>query len=203
MKVCAIVGAGDFFPDRFKREKYDFIIAADGGCEKLLSIGVVPNLVIGDFDSGRVHEGIKYLRYKVEKDETDMHLAFLEGVRRGYDTFYIFGGVGGSEDHTFANYCLLYHAKKHGKQMYLIEKNAYWLVIENEAVTLNGKTGGRLSVFAFGGEAEGVSIKGAKYEASEVKLTCDFPLGVSNSFKEAPVEISVRRGALLIMAENK
>lgn len=203
MKACAIVGAGDFYPGQFQSNKYDFIIAADGGCEKLLSIGVLPNLVIGDFDSGSIPKNIEYLRYKIEKDETDMHLAFLEGVRRGYDAFYIFGGVGGSEDHTFANYCLLYHAKKQDKQMYLFGKDAYWLIIENEKVTLNENAGNRLSVFAFGGEARGVSIKGAKYEATEINLSCDFALGVSNSFTEEPAKISVKDGALLIMAENK
>lgn len=203
MSVCAIVGAGDFFPDRFERDKYDFIIAADGGCEALSSIGITPDLVIGDFDSGSIPESVKYIRYKVEKDETDMHLAFLEGVRRGYDTFYVFGGVGGSEDHTFNNYCLLYYAKKQGKTMYLMGDNAYWFVIANESVTLSGKTGCRLSLFAFGGATSGVTVKGTKYEADDVTLTPEFPLGVSNSFIGKPAEISVKRGALLIMAENK
>lgn len=203
MKVCAIVGAGDFFPCRFEKDKYDFIIAADGGCESLLKSGITPDLVIGDFDSGGVPENIEYKRYKVEKDETDMHLAFLEGVCRGYDTFYIFGGVGGSEDHTFANYCLLYYAKKQGKTMYLVGENAYWFVIENESVTLSGNIGGRLSLFAFGGAASGVTVKGAKYEADDVTLTPEFPLGVSNSFTEVSAEISVKSGALLIMSSNK
>ncbi len=202
MKVCAIVGAGDFFISRFDKDKYDFIIAADGGCDTLLSKGIIPNLVVGDFDSGSVPQNIEYIRHKIEKDETDMHLAFLEGVRRGYDTFYVFGGVGGRDDHTFANYCLLYYAKKQGKQMYLIGEKTYSFIIENEAVSLSGKSGDTLSVFAFGGEALGVTIKGTKYTANEVTLTCDFPLGVSNSFTDDAAEISVANGRLLIMAEN-
>ena len=59
-----------------------------------------------------------------------------------------------------------------------------------------------LSVFAFGSAAEGVSIKGAKYEACQVTLTPDFPLGVSNSFIGNEVTVSVARGALLIMKEK-
>ena len=202
MKICAIVGAGDFFPERFDRNKYDFIIAADGGAQSLDKIGITPNLVVGDFDSGYIPDGVEHIRYKVEKDETDTHLAFAEGVCRGYDIFYVFGGVGGREDHTFANYCLLYYAKKQKKQMYLMSKNSYSFIIEDEEIALQGMCGGTFSVFSFGGDASGVCIKDAKYEAENINLKSDFPLGVSNSFTEkGKARISAKRGALLIMSE--
>ncbi len=201
MKACAIVGAGDFFPEHFKKESYDFIIAADGGWQSLREIGVRPNIVIGDFDSSDMPPDIPTLRHKVEKDETDMHLAFLEGVRLGYKKFYVHGGTGGRDDHTFANYCLLLFAKRQKKEMYLIGKTSRSFVIENESVTLYGAPGNTFSVFALGGEASGVYIAGAKYEAADATLRPEFPLGVSNSFTESPAQISVSSGALLIIGE--
>ena len=54
-------------------------------------------------------------------------------------------------------------------------------------------------MFCIDGKAEGVSIKGLKYEICDVELTSDFPLGVSNSFVSPQVEISVKNGRLLIM----
>ena len=74
------------------------------------------------------------------------------------------------------------------------------LAVYNSSVTLNGKKGATLSVFALGGKAEGVSIKGAEYELLDGTLTPDFPLGVSNSFLSGDVEISVREGALLVIS---
>ena len=202
MRVCAIVGAGDFYSERFEIEKYDFIIAADGGALSLGKIGIRPNLIVGDLDSlNFAPTGVEIRRFKVEKDETDMHLALIEGAKRGYDTFYIFGGVGGRIDHTFANYCLLKYAKEQGFSVYLMDKDYYSFVIKNESASIFGKEGRTFSAFAFGGEARGVSINGAKYEARDIIMTPDFPLGVSNSFISEKAELSVKDGALLVMAE--
>ena len=41
----------------------------------------------------------------------------------------------------------------------------------------------------------------AKYEAENLTLSPDFPLGVSNSFTDKECEIEVRDGVLLVMRE--
>ena len=137
----------------------------------------------------------------MEKDETDTHLAYLEGAKRGYTAFRVYGGVGGREDHTFANYSLLLYAKNRGHSMTLVGDGYESFVIKNESVTLSGRPGATLSVFAFGGSASGVNILGAKYEARDVTLHPEFPLGVSNSFLRGEVWLSVKDGALLVMRE--
>ena len=141
------------------------------------------------------------LVFPVEKDETDTHLAYLEGAKRGYTSFRVYGGVGGREDHTFANYSLLLYAKNRGHSMTLVGDGYESFVIKNESVTLSGRPGATLSVFAFGGRASGVNILGAKYEAKDVTLSPEFPLGVSNSFLRGEVKLSVKDGALLVMRE--
>ena len=141
------------------------------------------------------------LVFPVEKDETDTHLAYLEGAKRGYTAFRVYGGVGGREDHTFANYSLLLYAKNRGHSMTLVGDGYESFVIKNESATLSGRPGAPLSVFAFGGSASGVNILGAKYEARDVTLHPEFPLGVSNSFLRGEVWLSVKDGALLVMRE--
>ena len=72
--VCYIVGAGDF-SERITPRAYDTVIAADGGYESLMRIGVRPDLLIGDLDSlGYEPNDVEILRYPVEKDETDTAL---------------------------------------------------------------------------------------------------------------------------------
>jgi thiamine pyrophosphokinase len=62
---------------------------------------------------------------------------------------------------------------------------------------------GRCSVFAFGGEAKGVTISGLKYEASGINLSPSFPLGVSNHFVGKEAKISLESGRLLIIYNGK
>ena len=57
-----------------------------------------------------------------------------------------------------------------------------------------------MTVFAFGWDAKGVTIKGGKYQAENVTLTMDNPTAVSNSFIGKKVRISVESGSLLVIA---
>lgn len=202
MKTCYIVGAGDCSV-KPKPEKDDLVIAADGGFDTLYNFGIKPDLIVGDLDSiDSVPRGIEIVRFPTKKDETDIHLAYLEGTKRGYEFFKIFGGTGGRSDHTFANYCLLMHIRDNGGRAELIDELGGAFVIKNERIVLRGKPGRHLSVFAFGGLAKGVYITGAEYEVKNTELSPSFPLGVSNSFLDKPVEIEVEDGYLLIMIEK-
>ena len=58
---------------------------------------------------------------------------------------------------------------------------------------------GIFSVFCMGADAEGVTIRGGKYEVENVRLTAGFPLGVSNHFTGNEVTVSVEKGSLLVL----
>ena len=200
--VCYIIGAGDF-NETFEPMPGDFVIAADGGYDSLLKIGVTPNVLIGDFDSLRAEpSGVEIVRYPKEKDETDSYLAYRLGYRLGYRKFMLLGGTGGRIDHTLANFGLLLNARLNGVEMLLCGSGFRARVLKNESAVLNGRCGATVSIFAIGGDAERVSIKGLRYEVEGGRLKEDFPLGVSNSFTESGTgTVSVERGALLIIEE--
>ncbi len=201
MGVCYIVGAGEFYGE-FTPTKRDLVIAADGGYLSLLSKNIRCDLLIGDMDSLSVApSGIETLKFKVEKDETDARLAYLEGVKRGYTRFEIYGGVGGRVDHTFANYCLLAEIAENGHLATLYDEKYKVFAIYNNSTRVSGTCGKSISVFAFGGVASGVSVKGLYYELDGGTLHPSNPLGVSNHFVEGCGEISVADGTLLIMEE--
>ncbi len=202
MKTCYIVGAGDFYGD-FTPDSSDLVIAADGGYDTLKKLGKRCDLLLGDMDSiAENHENApEKILFPVEKDETDTHLCYLEGARRGYTNFCIYGGVGGRIDHTFANLCLLIYGKHEKNRLTLVADGYEIFAIENEKIALSGECGKTFSVFAFEKEARGVSILGGKYDAEGVTLQPSFPLGVSNSFVREDAEISVDDGVLLIMRE--
>ncbi len=201
MKTCYIVGAGDF-ELCFTPGCDDLVIAADGGYSSLRKKGIRCDLLVGDMDSiSEVASGVELIKFPVEKDETDMYLSYLEGLRRGYEMFEIYGGTGGRSDHTFANYCLLLSIKNNGGNAALYSDTEVAYVLKNERVRVSGIPQKKLSVFAIGGAAVGVNIKGLYYELSDGTLTPDFPLGVSNSFVTDTAEIEVKNGAVLVIQE--
>ena len=202
MKKCYLVGAGDLGAVPEVRDD-DLVIAADGGYDHLTSHGIRCDLIIGDLDSiSKDDNEIEIIRHPVEKDETDMFLAYCEGASRGYTHFEILGGTGGREDHTYANYQLLLYIREHGHTARLISEKMVMTVIKNESLELHGKRGSTLSIFAIGGDAKGVTVSGAKYSADRINLTECFPLGVSNSFLWDNATVSVEYGSLLLMWEK-
>ena len=201
MNVCYIVGAAKCSrlpsPD-----KTDLVIAADGGYDTLCRAGIRCDLLIGDLDSIKEREtDVETIKHPTMKDETDMHLAYLEGKKRGYTSFRLYGGVGGRVDHTFANYCLLSYISREGFEAVLYDREYIAYAITNKSTRVTGEKGKGISVFAFGGDASGVSIKGLYYEADGVTLTPSFPLGASNRKTGETAEISVKDGTLLIFEE--
>ena len=202
--ICYLVGAGEF-SRAFAPAAGDFVIAADGGYDRLRERGLRCDLLIGDMDSiFAVPTGVETIRHPVRKDETDLFLAYREGARRGYRLFCIYGGGGGREDHTLANYALLYAARLGGNDARMITDAGEATVLKDGEITLSaaGRAGKHFSLFPIGGAARGVSIRGAEYEAEDLVLTLEFPLAVSNRFGKDDVKIAVRDGALLLWIER-
>ena len=200
-KRCIIVGGGDFEPSLLpSKGECDLLIAADSGYAALEKMGVLPDLCIGDFDSlGYEPAECPVFRLPVEKDDTDMLAALKHGLALGYRDFRIYAGTGGRFDHTLANIQCLLYLKNHDATGYLVDGTGMILVLQNEAVHLNRKLEGTLSLFALGKEAKGVTIQGMKYTLEDYTLTNDYPIGISNEFIGEEACISVEDGELVCM----
>ena len=177
------------------------MIAADGGYRHAQSLGLTPNCVLGDFDSlGFVPEGAQV--FPVEKDDTDAMLAVRHGLSLGFGEFVIYGGLDGDRvDHTVANLQTLLFVKAHGGHGCLVGKTQIATVIQNDTLDLPDPKG-TVSVFAMGGDAKGVSIRGLQYELESGSLSPSFPLGVSNHGRGVPARISVEDGTLLVIYDR-
>lgn len=178
------------------------VIAVDGGYEYLKGQRI--DLVVGDFDSlSYVPSHPNVIQLKPEKDDTDMMVAIKEGLRAGYETFHIYGGMGGRISHTFANVqCLAYLAEQ-GARGYLMNDKEIVTVIQNDSITFSPNEKGYISIFAYGEKAEGVTLEGLKYPLKDYTLTNQFPLGVSNEFIGETSRVLVTDGALLLVYPNQ
>lgn len=202
-KICYIFGAGDFSnqpSNKFSEE--DLIIAADGGYDHCRKIAIKPDIYIGDSDSvsdTALIESAEKFYLPTEKDETDTLAAVKIGADRGYKRFCIYGGMGGRFSHSVANLQVLAFLAEKNMQGFLFSKDCICTVIKDTDIFYDSSCKGYISIFSFSDSAEGVTIKGLKYETDSITLSNTFPLGISNEFTEKKAEISVKKGFLLII----
>ena len=197
--ACVIFGAGDFGGLSHEVSKTDYVIAADAGWYHCREAGLVPHLLLGDFDSmPDVPAFGNIRRVPVRKDDTDMMLAVKEGLARGETLFSIYGGMGGSRtDHTLANLQTLLYLARRGARGWLYGTGERYTAITGGRLVLPRQEG-IFSLFCMGQAVEGLSITGGDYPLTEATLSPAFPLGVSNHFTGHDVEISLTRGDLVI-----
>lgn len=113
--ICAIVGAAEFNAAHFAGERFDMVIAADGGFTSLEANGIVPDVALGDFDSlGFVPKARQVVRYPSVKDDSDTVLALDHAFRQGYRNVVVYGALGGRPDHTLATQQALVHCARRG-----------------------------------------------------------------------------------------
>lgn len=201
MNRCFIFAAGTFCGLRERPAPGDFVIAADAGYKTCLQTGIIPDLLLGDFDSMEAPADFANIcRSPVEKDDTDTMLAVKTALGRGCDTIYIYGGTGGERlDHTLANLQTLLYIRRHGARGWLYDRDFIWTAVENESLTVQKTVEwGLFSAFCLGDRAEGIDEAGFQYPLENAVLTPDFSLGVSNHILEPEAVITVRRGALLV-----
>ena len=81
---CYIIGAGDFFGLREIPDDSDYVIAADAGYEYCRKSNIIPDLVLGDFDSlGVAPKDPNVMQLLVEEDGTGTVFALKNGLEKG------------------------------------------------------------------------------------------------------------------------
>lgn len=204
--ICYIAGAMSLTPAlRPYPAPGDYVIAADRGFDSLAAYGVTPNLAVGDFDSlGHRPNHPNVIQLPQEKDDTDMVFALRQGLELGYRRFVLLGGVGGRLEHTLGNLQLLDWLATQGAQGFLAgEKIVATAIRDGAQMCFPDSMSGYLSVFCNSGIAEGVTLTGLKYPLDRHTLTGSFPLGVSNQFLGERARVSVTRGSLLLIWEDR
>lgn len=205
--ICYIFGAGEFSPCEITLQENDLVIAADGGYDHLIRMGLRADVALGDFDSVSSNEIwddtiCEKMTYPPEKDDTDMMLAIKLGLSRGFGQFAIYGGLGGRLDHTIANIQALSYLAEHHAQGVLYHEDCALTVIKDSSYTIEKTYAGCVSVFSLSNTSKNVTIRGLQYEVEGITLTNAFPLGVSNSAVGKKGIISVENGTLLILWHN-
>lgn len=191
----------------------DKVFAVDKGLEYTDALKLVPDLILGDFDT--VDSGIlsRYEkmgsaglveRYPKKKDASDMELALWRAKEAGADQVTMLAATGSRLDHVVTNMNLLLLAEKAGIECYMVdETNRIQLLSASMRkcvrISREKQYGTYLSVIPMSETVEGFTITGVAYPLDHVVLSQGNSLTVSNQITSENACISLERGSVWIM----
>ena len=204
------------------------LIAADRGLEFFLDYLILPDVVIGDFDSlsedgknflemqnedipyggmleWKLQKGegkvVEVVRLRPEKDDSDTQSAMNYAIQNGAKEIVILGVTGNRVDHLMANFGLLILAQKQDTEVALADRYNYMNLIPSGTILKKAEQFGKyVSFFPLGGDVTGLTLEGFKYPLDKYHLTtADSGLTVSNEISEEYAKVTYESGTLLMI----
>jgi thiamine pyrophosphokinase len=178
-------------------KNYDKKIAVDGGLAHCQAMGIIPDFIIGDFDSISskildLYPRVPKKSFPADKDYTDLELAIAAANTEEVKKIGIFGAMERRTDHALIN-------------LYLMSRLPEKITIETDTETLVSVYGTKhfscqpnqvISLIPFEMPATGVTTKGLKWELNNATLNKNF-FSISNVCLDTQVEISISQGSLI------
>lgn len=193
----------DFIKNIIKN--YDKIISVDGASNKLYKLGIIPDVMVGDFDSikkdafefYKLKKSIEFISLNTEKDFSDTHCAINYVIENNIKNADIVGFFGGRWDHSFANIGLLYYAYKKGLELRVLSKYNEAMMIGEGEHLFKKKVGYYWSFFTLFEDVR-ISISGMKYNLNDKYIVQGDSLGLSNEFVEDG-RVIIHQGLALVV----
>ncbi|HSW96541.1 MAG TPA: thiamine diphosphokinase [Candidatus Saccharimonadales bacterium] len=183
----------------------DKIIAADCGALSAIASGIVPEAVVGDFDSldektmkDLRGKGAQFITSPNVKDETDTEIAIDYAIQHGATEIFLVGGIAGDRfEHAVANLSLTYNPKVPISIVNGPSKT--WVVLGPQTVSITGKENDLLSLLPLSQIVTNIQTKGLCYPLLNEPLYFGQARGVSNVFAEKNISVSFENGLLLFI----
>lgn len=210
MKVCIVLNGEVKNYSKTKEiivnENYDYIIAADGGCNHLYKMNITPDYIIGDLDSVD-EEVISYYKsknvllkkYPTHKDETDSEICIYLAKKLNATQVDFIATLGGRIDHTLANIGLMNYVKEMDISPRILTSEEEILIVKNEEIILKGNKGDTVSFISILGESKGVTLKNMEYPLNRATVGYLSSLGISNVMTEDECSVKIEDGCALII----
>jgi thiamine pyrophosphokinase len=185
----------------------DVIVAVDGGGSVCLSADVVPDVVLGDFDSLPAADldlltelGASVRGFPTEKDQSDLELAVAEVRELGATSIVVTAASSGRLDHTMSALGVLAAAADLRPQVIEPDLDVWILSSAGRSSLQLLGAGATVSLIPIGVPAV-VSAEGMRWDLDRVALDHTTSRGLSNRIaSESGARISVSEGAILVFA---
>ena len=203
MKRCVVVGGADINNYEYIRgclREDDYLVFCDSGLKHIDSLGVKPNLIVGDFDSyDNPNLDVETIVLPCEKDDTDTVFAVKEALKRGFDEFLLIGVIGARLDHTLGNVSILMYLDSLSKKGVIIDDYSEMEIVSKEPAFIEDSFA-YFSLINVSGKAKGIVVENAKYPLDNAEITCEYQYGISNEVIKGEIaKVSVSDGQLLLV----
>ncbi|MGD1887665.1 MAG: thiamine diphosphokinase [Cohaesibacteraceae bacterium] len=163
------------------------VIAADAGIRHARTLGLSPELWVGDFDSASDEDGNGFAEvprqtHTPAKDTTDGALAIEEALKRGADALTIVGAFGGLTDHTFAIMAEASALSEQLESVLLTSGDEEGWPMRPEPQSPDYTPGTPFSVLAFS-DLKGLTLEGAVWPLDAITMDFGDTLTISNEVK--------------------
>ena len=214
MRVLIITGGHieeAFAVSYIKNYRPGYVIAADGGMEFCRRQNIVPDCIVGDFDSAK-EETVAYFhqipqiiwkRFCPQKDETDTELALTTAFEHQASEIHILGATGTRLDHVLGNIRLLQKALTRDIPAYIIDTNNRISLADGvKKIKKNEQYGKYVSILLLGNTVKNITLTGFLYPLEHARLYSDNTLGISNEIAKDTAVIELEEG-IVIVIESK
>ncbi|MBN1896095.1 MAG: thiamine diphosphokinase [Candidatus Aenigmarchaeota archaeon] len=173
------------------------VIAADGGADNCIKLGIIPDYIIGDMDSITAEAKKKFSASKIiedkDQDKTDLQLAIRLAESLRPENITVIGATGERLDHTIGNVLSL--ADSESDIMIIDENNEVYSV--NDSIEIHGRKGDIVSVIAVS-EVSGLAYEGLRWELKNKDVHSGW-MGVCNEMNGDSAKISVTSGKIIVI----
>jgi len=207
MKKCLIIGNGKA-PDKktilfLMKKGYNAIMCADGGLRHAHKLKLIPDAIIGDFDSvdknllESYRRKSKIIQVKRQND-TDIEKCLKYALTRKFTNAILLSVTGDRLDHSFCNLgiALKFHSKIEVK---IISETSLLSVYERQ-INLSTKKGEYLSLYAFDKRTK-VSSKGLRYPLKRTQLPFGVRESTSNVAVSDEVNLKITNGKIFVIRD--
>lgn len=202
-----VIGNGVIEDYNIVREYFDnaYVIACDGGLRHCRKMVIVPDIVVGDFDSvsdkdRQFYEerGVERIVYPRKKDFTDMEIGINLALEKGADEIYILGGLGSRFDHSLANLHILVNPVTRGVKACLVDEHNV-ITLVKDRLDIKGEKGQIISLLPLTTEVTGITTQNLEYPLNGKTMRIGSSLGVSNVMLGDTASISIQDGFLIVI----
>lgn len=195
-------------------ERASLVVAADSGAEFLRQHKLVPDIVVGDFDSchpdtvARFRDlGVPVVCLERDKDKTDTEVALDLIAGKGFDTAIIIGGTRGRRlDHELANVFLIEHYARKGMDVIIHSQDSVIFGVSGDeggpAIrrrVFAGNPGDWVTIMPITSRVTGAVSSNLKFPLKDDVLYRGSTLGVSNEMLDSIASIAITSGFALVL----
>ncbi len=178
----------------------DLRIVTDGAVHKAVHLGIVPDILCGDFDSVDLEAAQSSFPSVAvvptpDQEFADLEKAILVASQRGAMEAAILGALGGRMDHTLSSFALLMRYAGMLSLRLLDDRGATWVIKGKERQSFAANPGDTVSLITFTGAD--VSIAGVGWPLDRFMLDPGTH-GVSNVAAQSQVDVRVDMGVVFI-----